>query len=100
MFQKSVRGARSKSDLCLVESDRPRPWAEFDDRRIQGWRQRYTVHPPTTLEPGQVLISAGAAAIERYAESGGQDRLIQSIKSHLAGELFSSTARPAWTRSW
>jgi len=42
-------------------------------------------------DPGQVLISAGAAAIERYAESGGQGRLIQSIKSHLASELFSGT---------
>ena len=38
-----------------------------------------------------MLISAGAAAIERYAESGGQGRLIQSIKSHLASELFSGT---------
>ena len=42
-------------------------------------------------DPGQVLISAGAAAIERYAQSGGQGRLIQSIKSHLASELFSGT---------
>jgi hypothetical chaperone protein len=41
--------------------------------------------------PGEVLISAGTAAIERYAESGGQGRLIQSIKSHLASELFSGT---------
>ena len=38
-----------------------------------------------------MLISAGAAAIERYAASGGQGRLIQSIKSHLASELFSGT---------
>jgi len=42
-------------------------------------------------DPGQVLINAGAAAIERYAQSGGQGRLIQSIKSHLASELFSGT---------
>src|SRR4051812_17195783 len=38
-----------------------------------------------------VAISAGTVAIERYAESGGQGRLIQSIKSHLASELFSGT---------
>jgi hypothetical chaperone protein len=41
--------------------------------------------------PGEVLVSAGAPAIARYAESGGQGRLVQSIKSHLASELFSGT---------
>jgi len=41
--------------------------------------------------PGEVLISAGTPAIQRYAESGGQGRLIQSIKSHLASELFAGT---------
>jgi len=35
--------------------------------------------------------SAGTRAMERYAESGGQGRLVQSIKSHLASELFSGT---------
>jgi hypothetical chaperone protein len=29
--------------------------------------------------------------MQRYAESGGQGRLVQSIKSHLASELFSGT---------
>jgi hypothetical chaperone protein len=41
--------------------------------------------------PGEVLVSAGTPAMERYAESGGQGRLVQSIKSHLASELFSGT---------
>ncbi|HEY4187452.1 MAG TPA: Hsp70 family protein [Polyangia bacterium] len=41
--------------------------------------------------PGQVLISAGTPAMERFAESGGQGRLVQSIKSHLASELFGGT---------
>jgi hypothetical chaperone protein len=41
--------------------------------------------------PGDVLVSAGTPAIERYAQSGGQGRLVQSIKSHLASELFSGT---------
>ena len=42
--------------------------------------------------PGDVLVSAGTPAMERYAESGGQGRLVQSIKSHLASELFSGTS--------
>jgi hypothetical chaperone protein len=41
--------------------------------------------------PSQVEVSAGGRAIERYAESEGQGRLVQSIKSHLASELFSGT---------
>jgi hypothetical chaperone protein len=42
-------------------------------------------------EPGQVEVSAGARAIQRFEESEGQGRLIQSIKSHLASELYSVT---------
>jgi hypothetical chaperone protein len=42
-------------------------------------------------QPGQVEVSAGGRAVERYAESEGQGRLVQSIKSHLASELFSVT---------
>src|SRR3954468_9493426 len=41
--------------------------------------------------PNQVEISAGGNAIARYAESEGQGRLVQSIKSHLASPLFSGT---------
>jgi hypothetical chaperone protein len=41
--------------------------------------------------PNQVEVSAGGRAIERYAASEGQGRLVQSIKSHLASELFSGT---------
>jgi hypothetical chaperone protein len=41
--------------------------------------------------PGEVLVSAGTPAMQRYAESGGQGRLVQSIKSYLASELFSGT---------
>jgi hypothetical chaperone protein len=41
--------------------------------------------------PGSVDISAGGLAIERYELSEGQGRLVQSIKSHLASELFSGT---------
>jgi len=36
-------------------------------------------------------IAAGAPAIERYLDSGGDGRLIQSIKSHLASASFTAT---------
>ncbi len=42
------------------------------------------------FEPGGGL-SAGPAAISRYLETSGEGRLVQSIKSHLASESFSST---------
>jgi hypothetical chaperone protein len=41
--------------------------------------------------PNEVVVTAGGRAIERYAETEGQGRLVQSIKSHLASELFSGT---------
>jgi len=36
-------------------------------------------------------LTAGSPAIARYLETGGEGRLIQSIKSHLASETFSRT---------
>lgn len=36
-------------------------------------------------------LSAGPAAIARYLETQGEGRLVQSIKSHLASESFSTT---------
>ncbi len=47
------------------------------------------------LEPGEGRgpdVSAGALAIGRYLESGGDGRFIQSAKSHLASRLFSKTS--------
>ncbi len=41
---------------------------------------------------GQPQVSAGALAIGRYLESGGDGRFIQSAKSHLASRLFSKTS--------
>ena len=43
------------------------------------------------FEPGGGL-SAGAPAIARYLETGGEGRLVQSIKSHLASETFTKTS--------
>ncbi|MBA3460483.1 MAG: Hsp70 family protein [Deltaproteobacteria bacterium] len=42
------------------------------------------------FEPGGGL-TAGAPAIARYLETGGEGRLVQSIKSHLASSSFSRT---------
>jgi hypothetical chaperone protein len=42
------------------------------------------------FEPGGKL-TAGAPAIARYLETGGEGRLVQSIKSHLASAAFSRT---------
>lgn len=42
------------------------------------------------FEPGGRL-TAGAPAIARYLETGGEGRLVQSIKSHLASATFSRT---------
>lgn len=42
------------------------------------------------FEPGGKL-TAGAPAIARYLETGGEGRLVQSIKSHLASASFSKT---------
>ena len=36
-------------------------------------------------------LTAGTPGISRYLETGGEGRLIQSIKSHLASETFSRT---------
>ncbi|MBC7974929.1 MAG: Hsp70 family protein [Myxococcales bacterium] len=43
------------------------------------------------FEPGGAL-TAGSPAITRYLETGGEGRLVQSIKSHLASESFSRTS--------
>lgn len=40
---------------------------------------------------GGGALSAGAPAIARYLETGGEGRLVQSIKSHLASSAFKST---------
>lgn len=55
---------------------------------VQTWR---TV---LYFEPGvdQPQVSAGAMAIGRYLESGGDGRFIQSAKSHLSSRLFSKTS--------
>jgi hypothetical chaperone protein len=47
------------------------------------------------MEPGEGRgpeVSAGALAIGRYLESGGDGRFIQSAKSHLASRLFTKTS--------
>jgi hypothetical chaperone protein len=43
------------------------------------------------FDAGAKEIIAGAPAIDRYADSGGDGRLVQSIKSHLASSSFTHT---------
>jgi hypothetical chaperone protein len=43
------------------------------------------------FEEGGRPLSAGAPAIARYLETGGEGRLVQSIKSHLASASFART---------
>jgi hypothetical chaperone protein len=63
-----------------------------DDRGIQLVSLAGQPHWRTVLyfEPGGAL-TAGAPAIARYLETGGEGRLVQSIKSHLASAGFSRT---------
>ena len=49
------------------------------------------------FEPGGAL-SAGSRAITRYLETGGDGRLVQSIKSHLASAQFTRTS--IFGRTW
>ncbi|MCX5747875.1 MAG: Hsp70 family protein [Proteobacteria bacterium] len=49
------------------------------------------------FEPGGE-ISAGPSALSRYLETGGEGRLVQSIKSHLASSTFKSTT--IFNRRW
>lgn len=49
------------------------------------------------FEPGGG-ITAGTPAIARYVETGGEGRLVQSIKSHLASAAFSRTS--IYGRRW
>ena len=47
------------------------------------------------FEPGEgprPRVSAGAMAIGRYLDTGGDGRFIQSVKSHMASRLFSKTS--------
>jgi hypothetical chaperone protein len=44
------------------------------------------------FEPELARVCAGAAAIDRFLESEGEGRLVQSIKSHLASASFTRTS--------
>src|SRR5262245_46831059 len=45
------------------------------------------------FEPGErgSVVTAGAAAVSRWAECEGEARLVQSFKSYLASAAFSAT---------
>tara|TARA_R110002096_G_scaffold436051_2_gene666321 strand:+ start:66380 stop:67642 length:1263 start_codon:yes stop_codon:yes gene_type:complete len=54
----------------------------------QTWRTVLYFEPSEGPTPD---VSAGAMAIGRYLETGGDGRFIQSVKSHMASRLFSKT---------
>jgi hypothetical chaperone protein len=68
--------------------------------QLPGWGGGATTTWRTVLyfEPDATVL-AGAPAIDRYAETGGEGRLVQSIKSHLSSAAFNRTtiAGKTWT---
>ena len=56
---------------------------------VPTWRTVLYFEPSEGPRPD---VSAGAMAIGRYLETGGDGRFIQSVKSHLASRLFSKTS--------
>jgi hypothetical chaperone protein len=56
---------------------------------VDTWRTVLCFEPPD--DDRRSAVTAGAAAIARWAERGGDARLIQSIKSHLASASFVDT---------
>lgn len=64
------------------------PLPDAGGGRVPTWRTVLYFEP---TDAGPPRVSAGAAAIDRYQASLGQGRFIQSMKSHLASELFTTT---------
>jgi hypothetical chaperone protein len=65
------------------------PFPTPDGSVADTWRSVLFMEPGDGRGPD---VSAGALAIGRYMESGGDGRFIQSAKSHLASRLFSKTS--------
>lgn len=65
------------------------PLPGVDGRAARTWRTVLFFEPRD--ERNRIPVTAGGEAIARYLEAEGQGRFVQSIKSHLASELFSAT---------
>lgn len=80
----------TNSAIAVAEEDKPARLLQFPgpDGLADTWRTVLYMEPGEGRGPD---ISAGALAIARYLETGGDGRFIQSAKSHLASRLFSKT---------
>ncbi len=65
------------------------PFPNPDGSTAQTWRTVLYFEPSDGPKPS---VSAGALAIGRYLDTGGDGRFIQSVKSHMASRLFSKTS--------
>jgi hypothetical chaperone protein len=61
------------------------------DRDASVFRSVLYFHTEQRERSGRLVPSAGPRAMEHYLESGGEGRLMQSLKSFLASRLFTST---------
>ncbi len=65
------------------------PFPQPSGLAVSTWRTVLYFEPSDGPRPD---VSAGALAIGRYLETGGDGRFIQSVKSHMASRLFSKTS--------
>jgi hypothetical chaperone protein len=82
----------TNSAVALAEADGPPRLLHFPTPAgglADTWRSVLYLEPGEGRGPE---VSAGALAIGRYLETGGDGRFIQSAKSHLASRLFSKTS--------
>ncbi len=82
----------TNSAMAVAEDDRPPrlvPLPGPGGSAAETWRTVlfFEAHPVT----GRPMARAGAPAIGRYLELEGDGRLVQSVKSHLASNLFTRT---------
>jgi hypothetical chaperone protein len=85
----------TNTSLGLAASDGGVRLAQLPGR---GGRVTTTWRTVLYFEP-DATVFAGAPAIDRYAETEGEGRLVQSIKSHLSSAAFTRTtiAGKTWT---
>ena len=82
----------TNSAIAIAENgEAPRlvPFPQPGGDAVPTWRTVLYFEPSDGPRPD---VSAGAMAIGRYLETGGDGRFIQSVKSHMASRLFSKTS--------
>ncbi len=83
-------GTTNSAVAIVGEQGSPRllPFPQAGGGVSDTWRTVLFFEESDALIPD---VSAGGVAIDRYLDSGGDGRYIQSVKSHLASRLFSKT---------